>query len=133
MECSNEALTCSVSIYKLLFTFFFFKSAFRLQIFTFFMCSEGTFTLTVGKHIVVNRGGRQESAELSLGVGLLQGGPLPAAVNPCSPPHCRRRALHRFTPHTAGTRQRFKANISNCLVSNNKAIISFYTQILQSF
>lgn len=86
-------------------------------------------TLTIRKHIVVNRGGRQETAQLWLGVVLLQSEPLSAAVNPCSPPHCRRWALHRFSSHTAGIQQRLTTRILNCLVSNNKATVAFYTEI----
>lgn len=86
-------------------------------------------TLTIRKYIIVNRGGRRETAQLWLGVVLLQSEPLSAAVNPCSPPHCRRWALHRFSSHTAGIQQRFTTRILNCLVSNNKAIVTFYTEI----
>lgn len=85
--------------------------------------------LTLGKHIVVNRGGRRETAQLSLRVVLLQSEPLSAAVNPCPPPHCRRWALHRFSSHTAGIHQRFKTRILNYLVSNNKSTVAFYTEI----
>lgn len=81
-------------------------------------------TLTIGKHVVVNRGGRRETAQLSLGVVLLRSEPLPAAVDPCSPPHCRCWALHRFSSHTSGIQQRFKIRILNCLVSNNEATVS---------
>ena len=50
--------------------------------------------LTVGKHIVVDRAGRRETAARRPGVVLLHSEPLPAAVDPGAPPHCRRWALH---------------------------------------
>lgn len=63
---------------------------------------KGIHTLTVGKHIVVNCGGRREAAQSSWGVPFLQSEPLSAAVDPRSPPHCGWWTLHHFSSQTAG-------------------------------
>lgn len=104
----------------------FVPDCFQLQTYT-FICSiyciycsilQGSICsihiLTVGKHIVVNSGGRREDASPSLRVMLLQSEPLSAAVDPRSPPHCRQRALHRFSSQRAGIHEGFQWSGFKC-------------------
>lgn len=51
--------------------------------------------LTIREHIIVRYGGRWERAQRPFRV--FQSDLLTAAVDPCSPPHCGGRALHRFS------------------------------------
>lgn len=57
--------------------------------------------LTVREDIVVCYRGRWEAALRPFGVLFLQSEPLPVAVDPGSPPHCGRGALHRLGSQTA--------------------------------